>query len=619
MVTEELISYIKSQLDSGLERNDIVKILKSQGGWQETDIADAFAQIGKDKLPNNNHQKVGGEMSKPIITDQQTSQENDSTDKDMLKVQEERDKTQTSQQSSQGGHHPDSILGQASKKEKGGGSKKKIILVVVVIVLLGVFAGAAYGYFTYFKNPKPITLLMQTAAKGMEVTVAKETGNLKFGLDIVVDSDSDSAIEDLFTNDKTSFEYLVSYDMEYDISDVANQKVDGFLTFGLDGDMGLETVNFDGTVDVKMVDNIVYLQLRDTTPFMELDLREYEDRWIEIDLENIMPGIGIDMTELMATQGEQQEKIKEAMKELLGNKEIVEIINRSGQIKDTKDANGNNEYHLTFQINKEDWKELIKQFMITYKDLAIEMVEEEMQSKGYSGYEEPTMEEIFAELETNLESEEAGMVFEVLEKIIVELWITKDTMLTRKSSMLLDAPGIKIEDEYSGEITVDINFSGESETDYDVTVEVIPPEETTPVQEFIEEVSGMLMGGAQQKAEYASVKANFKTISVMSELYYDDNEFAYGSPVEASEEACMTENTMFEDKMIKSSFENVKNVISTGVVECAIGKGGQSWVISSDGPNLWCADSTGFAGKSGILETGGENSEARCGEEADNN
>ena len=516
MVTEELISYIKSQLGAGIDRNEIVKTLRSQGGWEEADVADAFAKIGQAKMksgePQKEPQKTEDEVCKLSKQDPFAGVEQ----KDPLKAQGARSVAQPDQTVHET-HHPDSILGQVSGQKKGGGGKKVITTIVIIIVLLGICAGGVYGYYTYFKDPKPLDILLEATAKGMEVTAAREKGDLEFGLTMDVSDNANTAMYDLFASDEMSFSYLVSYDMKYDISDVANQKVDGSLTFGLKGDMGFMEANFEGTADIKMVDNIIYLQLRDTTPFMELDLSEYENRWIEIDLENIMPGIGIDMEELMAMQTEQQEEALEVLQELLNDPEIVKIINRSGKVEDVVDANGNKEYHLTFQVSQEDWKILTKRAFETFKEMAITMMEEEMQNTvTYLGYEEPSPEEMFAEIESELDSEEAGKVFEILEKLTVEMWITKDTMLTRRSAISLDVEGIKIEDEYVGEMTIGVVLSAESEIDYNVSVEVIPPIDTTPLQEFIEEVmeeqedQGALIITAPKKGDSLCLGEEFK-------------------------------------------------------------------------------------------------------------
>ncbi|MCK5493431.1 MAG: hypothetical protein KAJ14_10015, partial [Candidatus Omnitrophica bacterium] len=348
-------SYIKGQLDTGIDRNEIIKTLRSQGGWEDADVADAFAKIGQAKMANVGYQKAGDEVRKLSKQDPFAGAEQ----KDPLKAQGAQSAAQPDQAVHET-HQPDSILGQVAGQKKEGGSKKAITTIIFIVVLLGGCAGGVYGYFTYFKDPKPLDILLEAAAKGMEVTAAREKGDLEFGLTMDVSDNANTAMYDLFASDEMSFNYLVSYDMAYDISDITNQKVVGSLTFGLEGNMGFMEANFEGTADIKMVNNIIYLQLRDTTPFMELDLSEYEDRWIEIDLENIMPGIGIDMEELMAMQGEQQEEALEMLQELLNDPEIVKIINRSGKVEEVVDVNGNKEYHLTFQVSQEDWKILTK-------------------------------------------------------------------------------------------------------------------------------------------------------------------------------------------------------------------------------------------------------------------
>ena len=591
MVTEELISYIKSQLDAEVDRDEIVKTLRSQGGWEDADVADAFAKIGQAKALSTEPQEAGDEVRKFSKQDPFAR-----GGQEPLMAQGARSAEQVvSNKPAQEAHNPDSVLGQVAGQKKEGGGKKAITTIIFIIVLLGGCAGGVYGYFTYFKNPKPYEILLETTVKSMDVTTAKEKGNIEFGLEIDVNDDTGTAMQNFFTSDKMSFNYLVSYDVKYDISDVADQKVDGFLTFGLEGDMGFMEANFEGTLDIKMVDNIIYLQLRDSTPFMEFDLSEYEDRWIEIDLENIMPGVGINMEELMAMQTEQQEEYLEVLQELLKDPEIVRIINRSGKVENATGTDGNKEYHLTFQVSQEDWKILTKKAFKTFKEMTITMMEEEMQNMPYDSPDSEEMfEEMFVEIENELDSEEVGKVFEILENLTVQMWIAKDTMLTRKSVILLDVAEIKIEDEYAGEITLGVTFSGESETDYDVSVDVTPPTDTIPLQEFIEEITEE----DRQKGKEASIKANIMTIRPSAELYYDDNDDSYGTSVEVSEDACFAKDTMFDDGTVSSSLEFILWEIEVDkTLVCGIGGKGQSYVVSAELSNgLWfCIDNTGAA------------------------
>ncbi len=53
MESKELIEYIKSQINNGVSKEEITKILQEQGGWADKDINEAFSVIEKDKQIQN--------------------------------------------------------------------------------------------------------------------------------------------------------------------------------------------------------------------------------------------------------------------------------------------------------------------------------------------------------------------------------------------------------------------------------------------------------------------------------------------------------------------------------------------------------------------------------------
>jgi len=639
VVTEELISYIKSQLDSGMEKNEIIRILKSQGGWEDSDIAEAFFKIEPPKVPvvepsrGVEPLRIDNVLEKPAVTSFQKSslsviqpvrslQKDSLLGNNVLEAQGAHNVAQTKNQIVQEKNNSDSILGQVSKEKKGG-SKKIISVVVVVLVLLGLFGAVAYGYNTYFKTPKPIDLLLESAVKGMKVTNARNKSS--FNLDLKVETGGGTTSKattfgNPFPGSKISFGFQVSSDIGFNSLDPLNQKTDGSLSFGLKGSTNGLQVNFDGAADVKMVDNILYLRLRDLTPFMEFDWSEYQNKWIKIDLENVMPGIGFNLEELSAIQTEQEEKNKEALQKIFSNPIVIEIINRSGKVEKVKDEKGNKEYQLTLQISKEDWKTLIKEFLKEYKASYSALLDEKIQEVAGSS-DAPSSEEVFAEIEKGIDSEEAGKAFEVLEKLTIQEWINKETMLSRKSVMSWKFEGLTIEDKNSGKVTIDGDLSGENVVDYSAVIEVIPPTDAIPLMDFIKEVTKGSQ--TQQKVNFLQVQSNLRTVSVQAELYYDDHDQSYGTPVVASSEACNNLKTMFGDDTIKFGDVTIKSEIKStagltpkGMLTCAIGKGGQSWAIDFNDPDdskKWCVDSTGYVGENSILKTGGKNSIAECG------
>ena len=106
---------------------------------------------------------------------------------------------------------------------------------------------------------------------------------------------------------------------------------------------------------------------------------------------------------------------------------------------------------------------------------------------------------------------------------------------------------------------------------------------------------------AREKANQASIQANLKTISVQAELYYDDHDQSYGT-AKAATNVCTAD--MFSDDTIAQA---VTTAVAAGTAAsqlCAIGTNGQNWALSvqykagTTGSDIWCTDSTGYAGVS---------------------
>ena len=68
MESKELIEYIKSQINNGVSKEEITKILQEQGGWADKDINDAFSVIEKGgQIQNPKVEKVEEKVEQPEI------------------------------------------------------------------------------------------------------------------------------------------------------------------------------------------------------------------------------------------------------------------------------------------------------------------------------------------------------------------------------------------------------------------------------------------------------------------------------------------------------------------------------------------------------------------------
>lgn len=58
MVNEELVAYIRAQVESGISRDEITLVLKNEGGWSDEDILGAFAMVGSSPEKKDSDQSV---------------------------------------------------------------------------------------------------------------------------------------------------------------------------------------------------------------------------------------------------------------------------------------------------------------------------------------------------------------------------------------------------------------------------------------------------------------------------------------------------------------------------------------------------------------------------------
>ncbi|MBU1390153.1 MAG: hypothetical protein KKD32_20135 [Proteobacteria bacterium] len=612
MITKELVSYITSQLNDGVGKNDIIAILQSQGGWELTDITEAFLQIKQKKIsqtpPPQVVSDINNKQDSPAPVEEKVLA--------LKKSEIQKLNLENNEQNSDNDNNVyarDSILGQATTQKQRASSFGKIIALVVIFLI--VCAGTAYGYFEYVQKPIPtlhqlfeeMIIQNQNMESVRNIPTKELSGiSLKIG---VSNTETMTKIGSLDMN--------ISSDLVYDLSTPTQPLMDGFVT--LDAGMSLfnNTMNFvgKGTIDIKMANEKVYFRLRDIA--LPTDISPYENKWIEIDLalnKNLLEqNLGLNFLANGELNTKLEEKIIQILTKFFSDNEIIEIINRSGQVEKIKNENGEKEYHLTFQATKEDWTILIQKLYTTYKAEYKELIQLWLELPGtqvdWSIEEEKQIQEIFTEIEKQLASKEAEKVFEVLANLSTETWVNIKTMRSRKNIISFNIRDIKIPADYIKEMNIptapeemklDISFSGTSEREYDVPVNIIAPTDTIMLDELMKKIGfspmGGIGGGARKKANRLTIEANLRAIQDSSILYYDDHNLSYGTAKIANN---ICEKDLFDDGMINNVITYAENAGSgKDTAICAIGLNGQTWAVSvgyEDGIGSWCTDSTGYA------------------------
>jgi len=619
MATNELISYIKGQLDAGTDKSHIISVLQSQGGWELADITEAFLQIEQARKP----QELRGVPDVSMTSAQPDNNFTQETSSE--EVFPEQTETTTQQQSvldnnittndnigSENVFTPHSILGQAETQQQNTGRKFGAILALVVVFLV-VCAGAVYGYFEYIQKPPTAhQLLGQVIIKNEEVTkttTIKDISNLNLKLGIFGNNKGEQA----------SLNLKILSDFVYNLANPTQPIAEGSLMLTASVVADEEEMNLQGTIDVKIVNQKVYFRLREIIQSAGLsilfDINPYTNKWVEFDLTLGQDLFGQDLAfladEKLTTNKKLQEKILQIFNQFLSDSEIIEIVNRSGQVESVENTKGEKEYLLTFQPTKEDWGILIQKLYKAYKAQSEELIQLSLElsgtQEGWGRDEEEEIQEIFTEIEKQLASKEAEKIFEVLENLSVEMWVDKKTMNLRKSTVLFNVQKLKIPNGYEN-VKLDVSFSGTSEKEYGVPVEVVVPTNVVTLNEIIEEDD--FCGGACQIANRNAVKATLQVVQAQSALYYDhdDHNLSYGAAKVASN---LCSDDLFGDMTTRSVISEAENAGSgIGTAICAIGVGGQTWAVSvgykvptAGGETSWCTDSTSYAGDDAEKDT----------------
>lgn len=595
MITKELVSYITSQFNDGLDKNRIIAILQSQGGWGLSDITEAFLQIEQKKISQTPPPQVVSDINNkqdspaPVEEKMLTLKKSETQKLNLENNEQNNDNNNV--------YARDSILGQATTQKQRAISFGKII--ALVAIFLTVCAGTVYGYFEYIQKPTPYQILQQMIVENMDTSKTvpvREISSMNLNIEMSDD------------NKKGFANINISSDFVYDMSNFNQPLVEGFLA--LDGSAGEEIMqmNLKGTVDMKIANKKAYFRLRNVTPLPFFDISPYENQWFEFDLTLTEGFFDTSILEEKNALGLSEKNIQ-ILTKFFSDSEIIiiEIINRSGQVESVKNAKGEKEYHLTFQVAKEDWailiQKLYKAYKTEYKELISLFAELSGKPVNLGAQEEMAIQQMFTEIEKQLASKEAEKVFEVLANLSTETWVNTKTMRSRKTITAFNMKDIKIPAEYikemniptaSEEMKLDISFSGTSEREYDVPVNIIAPTDTIMLDELLEQTG---IGGASKRAEQAQLKGNLASIQAQSALYYDDHNLSYGTAKVANN---LCEKGLFGDETVNNAIANAEEAGSgKDTAICAIGINGQSWAVSVDNKDRlgsWCVDSTGYAG-----------------------
>jgi hypothetical protein len=314
MINQQLLDYIKQQLQQGVSQEQIKSSLMING-WRSQDIDETLSSL----VP----------PSQPLAPADTLSQS-------------------------------PSFSPQPSR-----GVNKILLAAVFIVGGTLIVGGGVFAYFNYFQSPEKIVQKM--TAKLTEIKSLEYSGEIK----------AEANTEDLLggggnllpptqstQNNKTS-DFSITFTGKSDIQKIDDPK--SLFSFNIKTD-ALEQGEFTFGLEIRTIGKVIYVKTNDVTNLEFFDLSAIKNQWIKIDIEALKEQFGL---------GEIEEQLKEAQnKQELSPEQIEKLklaVQQAKIIKTTEKLpsekiEGINTDHYKFTIDKEGIKKLFTDVSQTIQD-----------------------------------------------------------------------------------------------------------------------------------------------------------------------------------------------------------------------------------------------------------
>lgn len=374
MITPDLVDYIKKQLATGRNRQEISPPLLAQG-WTPEDLNQAFVAAGGASVPPE-AQPTGAPVVSPSSS-----------------------------------FPPEEVLTPAEVERifgPGQGPKKKVLVAIAAALALLLFGGGALAaWLFYFQSPERI--LSQAQAKSQQIKSSSFSGQLNLEVEAPGLNDflstlngSASPAPNLPISTKAAIGATVNFEGKTDVSDKSHPKLD--FSFDLvNKDQPVTNQNAFGA-ELRLLDQLIYLQLKESA---WLPLGDLKNQWIKIDLAALKK-----QAEQMGAKTETNQSwqlTNEQTQKLLVEVQKLKILKITRQLPGEKIDNQNT-YHYAYAIDKEALKKLILEL--------------------------PDILNLSAETRlTDQQKQDLDKAFSSLSEINGEIWIGKKDLFLRRESI----------------------------------------------------------------------------------------------------------------------------------------------------------------------------------------
>ncbi|MDI6603260.1 MAG: hypothetical protein QME57_04100 [Patescibacteria group bacterium] len=322
MVNQQLLDYIKQQLQQGIDREQIKNVLL-RAGWSKADINEAFVSLDYSNPPSS---------------------------------LEENASIQTF-----------SVFPQQPEQKIS-----KILLAVIFIVGVLIIGSGVFGYFYYFQET-PEKIIKKMHVRLAEIKTLEYQGEMKAKITMpnllpnLLGSDNFMQPTQPKT-DKQVSDFSINFNGKFDVSDLNNPK--GTLAFNIRTDALKELTQGELTfgLEVQIIDQVIYLRLNNipNLGFLNLffDLSFLTNQWIKMDLQVIKEQFGLEEFEKQIKETEKQQELTpeqiKKLRQIVAQTKVFKITEKLPSEK----IEGINTHHYRFMIDKEMLKKLIANLMM---------------------------------------------------------------------------------------------------------------------------------------------------------------------------------------------------------------------------------------------------------------
>lgn len=457
MINKDLLDFIRSRQSEDMSRENITRLLINEGGWSREDIDEAFSVVENDK---NSDSSEAPQTQTHLSEDQSGSTEEEMNSHEDIY-----------ESSPQAGIHTDPPhAGYDSTPQKHEhNSPVPLILVIVLLILGGV--GVAAVFFSdslplsrYFSQRPPEDIWERVSGSFADTS---ELDSYAFEFDVTSASTVPrSAVGEPQTSNTAEEPELIDVDTQltvngaFDVSDPdallgrADVSFSGSVSEEIPSFMGLTNTSF--LIETRMLENSVYLNLREAPVLGFISLQPFEGQWMAVNNASeftVAAENPIAQEELERLLREAQDTLTE-LEEINAEHEAIEV-----SYVGTENIQGRNSYHFQIDVNQQN----LYDFLVAAND--------SFSSSSAARNTTLPPRDVFNES------------LEILEKISGDVYI--DTSLYLPTRLAVNVDVNDQEQNISGDASVSFTFSGFNEP-----VEITAPDNARPIEEVMSEIFG---------------------------------------------------------------------------------------------------------------------------------